>query len=114
MRPSLPMHWPRSYSCHVPEPSNLQGVFLLVAQHVHSGHWGSYHGCHVGELLQSRSRSELACARSLCRYVQMRSECRVTPEGWRLERRMQPSGQSPMIYIPPDGSRQLRSRKQVR
>lgn len=27
---------------------------------------------------------------------------------------MQPSGQSPMIYIPPNGSRQLRSRKQVR
>ena len=47
-------------------------------------------------------------------YVQMRSGCRVTPEGWRLERRMQPSGQSPMIYIPPGSSRQLRSRKQVR
>ena len=40
--------------------------------------------------------------------------CRITPEGWRMERRIQPSGQSPIIYIPPDGSRQLRSRKQVR
>ncbi|KAK9830899.1 hypothetical protein WJX81_003019 [Elliptochloris bilobata] len=37
----------------------------------------------------------------------------VTADGWRMERRRQPSGQTPVIFFAPGNSKQLRSRKQV-